>query len=64
PAERFRKIMSEALSRGIKVRYEKALALARKLGLSDEEFNSMVEVYEDNLPNSLEKARFVKLRGG
>lgn len=60
----FLKIMREALSRGAKIKYDKALSLMKKLGLSEKDVEKYIEVYEDNLPNSLEKAKFVRLKEG
>lgn len=62
--DEFKSILESAMQRGAKIKYEKAMALARKLGLSEEEIQGVIEVYEDTEPNTLSKVKYVKLRGG
>lgn len=63
PMEKFKLIMAEALNRGVKVKLDKAHALARKLGLKWDEVESIVEIYEEQAPNSLERIKYVRLKG-
>ncbi|MEM4530968.1 MAG: hypothetical protein QXY39_03790 [Thermofilaceae archaeon] len=62
--ENFLKILREALNRGAKIRYDKMLKLLKQLNLNEKDVEKYIEIYEDVLPNSLEKDKFVKLKEG